>query len=70
MDGDEQDEAFVAYNKVDGYVPTLVGNWVEVSDIRFPSYVRANCMTNAGLRSVSSPWVDQGLLIHEVDSTQ
>jgi hypothetical protein len=23
-------EAFVAYNKVDGQVPTLVGNWVEV----------------------------------------
>ena len=23
-------EAFLAYNKVDGYVPTLVGNWVEV----------------------------------------
>lgn len=25
-----EDTPFVAYNKVDGKVPTLVGNWVEV----------------------------------------
>jgi hypothetical protein len=26
-------EAFLGYNKLDGYVPTLVGNWVEVREM-------------------------------------
>lgn len=26
----QKNEAFLGYNKLDGFVPTLVGNWVEV----------------------------------------
>jgi hypothetical protein len=46
---EDNSNVLTAYNKIDGFVPTLVGNWVEVRSLGAGSLTRLHRMSSCCL---------------------